>query len=78
MCPGGPTVASLTLVCPPKNRALLWPRPQATGQAVLECEEHEKRVWSVDFCHQAPGLLLSGSDDCRVKAACPLPLRSIS
>ncbi|KAA6423733.1 MAG: ubiquitin ligase COP1 [Trebouxia sp. A1-2] len=35
----------------------------ATGQNVAEYEAHEKRIWSVDFCHTDPMLLMSGSDD---------------
>jgi E3 ubiquitin-protein ligase RFWD2 len=36
-------------------------------QAVLEMEEHEKRVWSVDFSFTDPHNLASGSDDGKVK-----------
>ncbi len=39
----------------------------ATGQNVAEYEAHEKRIWSVDFCHTDPMLLMSGSDDGMVK-----------
>ena len=39
----------------------------ATGQNVAEYEAHEKRIWSVDFCHTDPKLLMSGSDDGMVK-----------
>lgn len=39
----------------------------ATGQNVAEYEAHEKRIWSVDFCHVDPKLLMSGSDDGMVK-----------
>ncbi|GAB2212651.1 hypothetical protein Droror1_Dr00020630 [Drosera rotundifolia] len=38
-----------------------------TRQSVMECEEHEKRAWSVDFSHTEPSMLVSGSDDCKVK-----------
>ena len=41
----------------------------ATGQNVAEYEAHEKRIWSVDFCHVDPKLLMSGSDDGMVKVA---------
>ncbi|OIT24247.1 PREDICTED: E3 ubiquitin-protein ligase COP1-like isoform X2 [Nicotiana attenuata] len=41
-----------------------------TRQSVMEYEEHEKRAWSVDFCHTEPSLLVSGSDDCKVKVWC--------
>ncbi len=37
------------------------------GVAIMEYEEHEKRAWSVDFCHQIRTLFASGSDDGRVK-----------
>lgn len=58
----------------------------ATGQNVAEYEAHEKRIWSVDFCHVDPQLLMSGSDDGMVKVcalvAClrktVLPIRSIA
>lgn len=33
----------------------------------MEYEEHEKRAWSVDFSHTDPSMLVSGSDDCKVK-----------
>lgn len=38
-----------------------------TRQSVMEYEEHEKRAWSVDFSRTDPSLLVSGSDDCKVK-----------
>ncbi len=41
----------------------------ATGQNVAEYEAHEKRIWSVDFCHTDPMLLMSGSDDGMVKVS---------
>ena len=51
----------------------------ATGQNVAEYEAHEKRIWSVDFCHVDPKLLMSGSDDGMVKVAtCHLLLYSSS
>ena len=39
----------------------------ATAQNVAEYEAHEKRIWSVDFCHTDPMLLMSASDDGMVK-----------
>ncbi|CAH9130787.1 unnamed protein product [Cuscuta epithymum] len=41
-----------------------------THQSVMECEEHEKRAWSVDFSCTEPSMLVSGSDDCKVKVWC--------
>ena len=38
-----------------------------TGACVLKLEEHEKRVWSVDFSDVNPTVAASGSDDSRVK-----------
>ncbi|KAL8189188.1 hypothetical protein R6Q57_028754 [Mikania cordata] len=38
-----------------------------TQQSVREYEEHEKRVWSVDFSSIESSMLVSGSDDCKVK-----------
>ncbi|XVF27967.1 hypothetical protein REPUB_Repub14bG0154900 [Reevesia pubescens] len=38
-----------------------------TRQSLMEYEEHEKRAWSVDFCRTEPSMLVSGSDDCKVK-----------
>lgn len=38
-----------------------------TRQSVMEYEEHEKRAWSVDFSRTDPSMLVSGSDDCKVK-----------
>ncbi|THU69712.1 hypothetical protein C4D60_Mb08t17270 [Musa balbisiana] len=35
--------------------------------SVMEYEEHEKRAWSVDFSRTEPSMLVSGSDDCKVK-----------
>ncbi|XP_047336623.1 E3 ubiquitin-protein ligase COP1-like isoform X2 [Impatiens glandulifera] len=39
-------------------------------QSVMEYEEHEHRVWSVDFSLTEPTMLVSGSDDCKVKIWC--------
>ncbi|XP_062160498.1 E3 ubiquitin-protein ligase COP1-like [Alnus glutinosa] len=39
-------------------------------QSVMEYEEHEKRAWSVDFSRTEPSMLVSGSDDCKVKIWC--------
>lgn len=36
-------------------------------QSLMEYEEHEKRAWSVDFSRTEPSMLVSGSDDCKVK-----------
>lgn len=36
----------------------------------MEYEEHEKRAWSVDFSRTDPTMLVSGSDDCKVKIWC--------
>ncbi|XP_008805600.1 E3 ubiquitin-protein ligase COP1 isoform X2 [Phoenix dactylifera] len=41
-----------------------------TRQSVMEYEEHEKRAWSVDFSQTEPSMLVSGSDDCKVKVWC--------
>ncbi|CAL5394006.1 unnamed protein product [Camellia sinensis] len=41
-----------------------------TRQSVMEYEEHEKRAWSVDFSRTEPSMLVSGSDDCKVKLWC--------
>ncbi|KAL9229888.1 hypothetical protein vseg_005306 [Gypsophila vaccaria] len=41
-----------------------------TRQSVMEYEEHEKRAWSVDFSRMEPTMLVSGSDDCKVKVWC--------
>ncbi|CAI9086861.1 OLC1v1020781C2 [Oldenlandia corymbosa var. corymbosa] len=41
-----------------------------THQSVMEYEEHEKRAWSVDFSRTEPSMLVSGSDDCKVKIWC--------
>ncbi|KAJ8527858.1 hypothetical protein K7X08_015309 [Anisodus acutangulus] len=41
-----------------------------TRQSVMEYEEHEKRAWSVDFSCTEPSMLVSGSDDCKVKVWC--------
>ncbi|XP_064935507.1 E3 ubiquitin-protein ligase COP1-like isoform X3 [Musa acuminata AAA Group] len=38
-----------------------------TRQSIMEYEEHEKRAWSVDFSRTEPMMLVSGSDDCKVK-----------
>ncbi|XP_068668126.1 E3 ubiquitin-protein ligase COP1 isoform X1 [Aristolochia californica] len=42
----------------------------STRQSVMEYDEHEKRAWSVDFSPTDPSLLVSGSDDCKVKIWC--------
>ncbi|KAG2308894.1 hypothetical protein Bca52824_028642 [Brassica carinata] len=41
-----------------------------TRQSLMEYEEHEKRAWSVDFSRTKPSMLVSGSDDCKVKVWC--------
>ncbi|XVE51040.1 hypothetical protein DITRI_Ditri02bG0006500 [Diplodiscus trichospermus] len=41
-----------------------------TRQSLMEYEEHEKRAWSVDFSCTEPSMLVSGSDDCKVKVWC--------
>lgn len=41
-----------------------------TRQSIMEYEEHEKRAWSVDFSRTDPSMLVSGSDDCKVKVWC--------
>ncbi|KAL4585386.1 hypothetical protein LXL04_010005 [Taraxacum kok-saghyz] len=41
-----------------------------TRQSVMEYEEHEKRAWSLDFSRTEPTMLVSGSDDCKVKIWC--------
>ncbi|KAL9266877.1 E3 ubiquitin-protein ligase COP1-like protein [Drosera capensis] len=41
-----------------------------TRQSVMECEEHEKRAWCVDFSNTEPSMLVSGGDDCKVKVWC--------
>eukprot|EP00753_Platysulcus_tardus_P005229 PLAT13017.1.p1 GENE.PLAT13017.1~~PLAT13017.1.p1 ORF type:complete len:467 (-),score=209.74 PLAT13017.1:126-1358(-) len=38
-----------------------------TGDALQIFAEHDKRVWSVDFCRPDPTRLVSGSDDFKVK-----------
>ncbi|XP_011000702.1 PREDICTED: E3 ubiquitin-protein ligase COP1-like [Populus euphratica] len=38
-----------------------------TRQSIMEYDEHEKRAWSVDFSQNEPSMLVSGSDDCKVK-----------
>jgi E3 ubiquitin-protein ligase RFWD2 len=39
-------------------------------QSIMEYEEHEKRAWSVDFSRTEPTMLVSGSDDGKVKVWC--------
>ncbi|XP_024399141.1 E3 ubiquitin-protein ligase COP1 isoform X2 [Physcomitrium patens] len=41
-----------------------------TRQSVMEYEEHERRAWSVDFSRTEPSMLVSGSDDGKVKVWC--------
>ncbi|KAJ7964794.1 E3 ubiquitin-protein ligase COP1 [Quillaja saponaria] len=41
-----------------------------THQSLMEYEENEKRAWSVDFSRTEPSMLVSGSDDCKVKVWC--------
>ncbi|KAG0560988.1 hypothetical protein KC19_9G028300 [Ceratodon purpureus] len=41
-----------------------------THQSIMEYEEHEKRAWSVDFSRTDPTMLVSGSDDGKVKLWC--------
>ncbi|KAG0631240.1 hypothetical protein M758_1G237800 [Ceratodon purpureus] len=40
------------------------------SQSILEYEEHERRAWSVDFSRTDPSMLVSGSDDGKVKVWC--------
>ncbi|XP_057838028.1 protein SPA1-RELATED 4 isoform X2 [Cryptomeria japonica] len=37
------------------------------NQAIMDFEEHKRRVWSVDFSQTDPRQLASGGDDCYVK-----------
>ncbi|EFJ35654.1 hypothetical protein SELMODRAFT_141846 [Selaginella moellendorffii] len=37
------------------------------AQSIMEYEEHAKRAWSVDFARTDPNLLVSGSDDGKLK-----------
>ncbi|CAN8063603.1 unnamed protein product [Agarophyton chilense] len=46
----------------------LWDISQAKALRVYE--EHERRVWSVDYCPTKHTVFASGSDDCRVKLWC--------
>ncbi|XP_057954648.1 E3 ubiquitin-protein ligase COP1 isoform X2 [Malania oleifera] len=48
-----------------------------TQQSVMEYEEHEKRAWSVDFSPTDSSMLVSGSDDCKVKVWCTKQATSI-
>ncbi|XP_024379324.1 E3 ubiquitin-protein ligase COP1 isoform X2 [Physcomitrium patens] len=41
-----------------------------TRQSVMEYEEHEKRAWSIDFSRTDPSMLVSGSDDGKMKVWC--------
>jgi len=43
----------------------LWDVERST--VIAEFEEHEKRIWTVDYCRTDPRLLVSGSDDYLVK-----------
>ncbi len=51
---------------PEQGVVALW--DVATGQQLAEYEAHEKRIWTVDFCHADPMHFISGSDDGWVKA----------
>ncbi|XP_073283208.1 E3 ubiquitin-protein ligase COP1-like isoform X2 [Primulina huaijiensis] len=48
-----------------------------TRQSVVEYEEHEKRAWSVDFSRTEPSMLVSGSDDCKVKLKCGAQIKRL-
>ncbi|XP_052202332.1 E3 ubiquitin-protein ligase COP1-like isoform X2 [Diospyros lotus] len=48
-----------------------------TRQSIMEYEEHEKRAWSVDFSRTDPSMLVSGSDDCKVKIWCTKQEKSV-
>jgi len=37
------------------------------GSEISRFDEHERRIWSVDFSHTDPTKFASGSDDCKVK-----------
>lgn len=47
------------------GRVTVW--DVTTRQSIMEYEEHERRAWSVDFSPTEPSMLVSGSDDCKVK-----------
>jgi len=49
-----------------------------TGQTLNEFEEHEKRIWSVDFSKVEPTKFASASDDGKVKIWSSLQLHSVS
>ena len=42
-----------------------------TGQQIADYEAHDKRIWTVDFCHSDPMHFISGSDDGWVKVPGP-------
>ncbi|KAJ7246850.1 hypothetical protein O6H91_Y427300 [Diphasiastrum complanatum] len=48
-----------------------------TCQSTIEYEEHEKRAWSVDFSRTEPSMLVSGSDDGKVKVWCTKQEKSV-
>ncbi|GJQ09512.1 hypothetical protein GpartN1_g1303.t1 [Galdieria partita] len=49
-----------------------------TGQTLSEFEEHEKRIWCVDFSKVEPTRCASASDDGKVKIWSSLQLNSVS
>lgn len=57
--------ATLELACVCAGVVALW--DVTTGQQLSEYEAHEKRIWTVDFCHSDPMHFVSGSDDGWVK-----------
>eukprot|EP00871_Galdieria_phlegrea_P004767 jgi/Galph1/5291/GphlegSOOS_G3993.1 len=54
----------------------LW--DTVTGRTINEYEEHEKRIWSVDFSHVEPTRFASASDDGKVKIWTTIDLNSIA
>ena len=58
-------IKSLLISSDYEGSVSLW--DTATGQCTVKFEEHEKRIWSVDFSDVNPTVAASGSDDARVK-----------
>lgn len=56
---------NIGLACMCAGVVALW--DVTTGQQLSEYEAHEKRIWTVDFCHSDPMHFVSGSDDGWVK-----------
>ncbi|KAL4578135.1 hypothetical protein LXL04_014254 [Taraxacum kok-saghyz] len=61
-----PTISKLSCLSWNKHTKNHIASSDYEGISEMEYEEHEKRVWSVDYSRTESSMLVSGSDDCKI------------